>query len=1061
MKNKNVIFSVFLLFAFHFILSPSHLFAVEKGPHGIIRVGTFPFEPFNFVDDNGMTQGLNADLLRELVKDEDWSINFIPGSWAEGLERLKNQEIDLLVSVAYSEERSKIMDFSYESVAELWGQVFLRPEGKSYNISDLSGRRVAIMRKDISGNNFIKTAEQLGVRCEIVEVSSHYDVFAAVKNGDVDAGVAPQHFGLRHINEYGLVPSTILFSPFSIYFASKKGTQHELLSHIDAHLSRWKKDRHSFYYQRQNYWLSNRQLPWQWPSWLIYVFLGATCAIVIFASFIYFLNKLVKKRTRELQVSEEKHGTIIQTAMDGFLLFNDQGKLFEVNQSYCKMSGYSTQELLAMNIADIEVDESKVNLAQRLEKITRLGSDRFETTHRCKSGALIYVEISAQYHPVNDGQFVAFVQDITERKIAEQALKESEERLQLVMEGSQLGYWDWDIETGGVRRNKHWAEMLGYTLKEIEESVHQWTDLHHPDDRAAAWQSINDHLEGKTSAHRMEYRMRAKNGQYRWILDQARIVKRNAEGKPIRMSGTHTDITERKWAENELIGKDALLRAMVRNLPFDFWARDIGQRVIIQSDESIRFWGDLSGTFLEDDQSSEEIIRQWKANNSAVMAGKVISEDCTYTSQTGEQREFHGLVVPIREGETILGILGINIDITERKQAEREKQELQSQLVQAQKMEAIGTLAGGIAHDFNNILGAIIGYSEMARDACPSDSDIARDLEKVLAAAQRSAELVKQILAFSRQSKADSVPLQPAPLIKEAIKLLRPALPTTIEIKQTLDGATRNILANPTQIHQIVLNICTNAFHAMEDTGGVLAITLQETALYPQDLKQYPSVQPGNFVKLTISNTGPEIPKEILNRIFDPYFTTKEVGKGTGLGLSVVHGIVSSMGGFITCESERGHGVEFHIFIPAIEAESIAATKEDDVELTGKERILLIDDEELLVDVGKSMLERLGYQVTTRSSSLDALETFQNQPQDFDAIITDQTMPGMTGFDLARRMLQIRPDIPIILCTGYSSIINEEQAHRYGIKGFVTKPFSKKELGSKLRMVLEHEKLSI
>ncbi len=395
--------------------------------------------------------------------------------------------------------------------------------------------------------------------------------------------------------------------------------------------------------------------------------------------------------------------------------------------------------------------------------------------------------------------------------------------------------------------------------------------------------------------------------------------------------------------------------------------------------------------------------------------------------------------------------------ISQRKMAERDRKNLEERLQQAQKMEAIGTLAGGIAHDFNNILGAILGYTEMAKDDSPQGSTIAKDLDKVLEAGIRAKGLVQQILAFSRQADTERIPLQPASLVKEVIKMLRPSLPTTIEIIQDIDPETSLIFADQTQIHQILMNLCTNAFHAMEKTGGRLDISLKETTLSSEDLVHEPGVEAGTFVKLSICDSGPGIAPEIKNKIFDPYFTTKETGKGTGMGLSLVHGIVKGYGGFISLYSELGEGTAFHVFLPVIKKE-VLPEKETVAQIPiGKERVLFIDDEEILAEMGKDMLERLGYDVTVRNSSLAALETFQNQPDQFDVIITDQTMPGMTGADLARRMMQIRPDIPIILCTGYSTLISEEKAKSMGIREFALKPLAKRDLAQLLRKVLDGE----
>ncbi len=415
-----------------------------------------------------------------------------------------------------------------------------------------------------------------------------------------------------------------------------------------------------------------------------------------------------------------------------------------------------------------------------------------------------------------------------------------------------------------------------------------------------------------------------------------------------------------------------------------------------------------------------------------------------------------GTMFPIHDDKgNLTNVVNHWIDVTKQKQAEILKDQFEAQLQQAQKMEAIGTLAGGVAHDFNNILGAIIGYTEMALDDSPAGSSVANDLDKVLEASGRAADLVRQILSFSRQDDTEYILLQPASIVKKTITMLRPTLPATIEITQDIDIETSLIFADPTQIHQIMLNLCTNAFHAMEETGGRLEITLKEIDLSREDITAESHINTGIFIQLSVCDSGPGMTQEVKDKIFDPYFTTKGVGKGTGMGLSIVDGIIKSYGGFLTFTSEPGKGTSFHIFLPVV-SENMLPDKEAVKQIpVGKEKVLFIDDEDLLADMGKDMLERLGYHVTVRKSSLEALETFQNQPDQFDLVITDQTMPGMTGVDLARRMLQVRSDIPIILCTGYSSIISEEKAKIMGIREFAMKPLSKKDIAVLIRKVLD------
>lgn len=418
----------------------------------------------------------------------------------------------------------------------------------------------------------------------------------------------------------------------------------------------------------------------------------------------------------------------------------------------------------------------------------------------------------------------------------------------------------------------------------------------------------------------------------------------------------------------------------------------------------------------------------------------------------------------VRDVETYSGPISIHgrqliysiiHDVTERIEAEKEKANLEVRLQQAQKMEAIGTLAGGISHDFNNILSVIMGYSELAREGVKKGSDLDEKLEKVLYAGNRAKDLIQQILTFSRQGETEKYPLQPANIVKESIRMLRSTLPTSIEISIYIQQDCSLILADPTQLNQILLNLCTNAYHAMEDAGGVLDISLREKELSAEDIVHEPGIQPGTFIVLSVSDSGPGIPPEIRDKVFDPYYTTKRTGKGTGLGLSIVHGIVKSYGGFISLYSEPGQGTAFHLYFPAVKRKVFSEIAYDEEVPGGHERILLVDDEIMLAEMAREMLESFGYDVTIRNNSLDALSTFQNQPDDFDLIITDQTMPGMTGAELASRLLEIRPNIPIILCSGYSSVISEEKALARGIRKFVLKPLSKKDLASLARMVLD------
>ena len=400
-------------------------------------------------------------------------------------------------------------------------------------------------------------------------------------------------------------------------------------------------------------------------------------------------------------------------------------------------------------------------------------------------------------------------------------------------------------------------------------------------------------------------------------------------------------------------------------------------------------------------------------------------------------------------------ISGIGRDVTEKVLSQRKVKKLQEQVVQSQKMESIGTLAGGIAHDFNNILFPIVGYTEMLLEDISEDSPFRASLGQIYTGAMRASELVKQILTFSRQQSGELKLMKMQPVIKEALKLIRSSIPTTIEIKQDINSDCGVIKADPTQIHQIVMNLATNAYHAMEEAGGKLKVSLIEIELGEYEVIA-PEMSPGLYACLSVTDTGKGMNKELIGKIFDPFFTTKEKGKGTGMGLSVVHGIVKSMNGVLQVYSEPGKGTEFNVYLPieksSFEKQSIQI---HETIQGGIERILLIDDEDAIVTMEKLLLERLGYHVTSHASSIEALEAFHAAPEKFDLVITDMAMPDMPGDKLAVELTKIRPDIPVLLCTGFSETMSEEKAASLGIKGFLLKPIVMKDLSFKIREVLD------
>ncbi|MDM8536448.1 response regulator [Desulfobacterales bacterium HSG17] len=395
----------------------------------------------------------------------------------------------------------------------------------------------------------------------------------------------------------------------------------------------------------------------------------------------------------------------------------------------------------------------------------------------------------------------------------------------------------------------------------------------------------------------------------------------------------------------------------------------------------------------------------------------------------------------------------------ERKRADRKNADLEDRLRQTQKMEAIGTLAGGIAHDFNNILFPIFGYVEIMMGYVPGDSKLQEPLHEVLKAALRARELVKQILTFSRQSTQELLPLSIQLILNEVLKLCRSTLPSTIEICQNINKNCGLVMADPTRIHQVIMNLVTNAYHAMEETGGQLGVGLKDVRLEIDDIKDL-TMNPGTYVCLSVSDTGKGMEKSVLDRIFEPYFTTKEKNKGTGLGLAIVHGIIKRYNGDIRVYSEPGKGTIFHVYLPV--SESLTHGDDETIDTIikgGNEHILFVDDEPPVVKMVQQMLAGLGYQMTAFTSGTEAFEAFTSNPDAFDLVMTDMTMPKITGVMLTAKILDIRPDIPIVICTGFNTQISKEKAKALGIKEYILKPIVRSELAHTIRKVLDGKNL--
>jgi len=524
-----------------------------------------------------------------------------------------------------------------------------------------------------------------------------------------------------------------------------------------------------------------------------------------------------------------------------------------------------------------------------------------------------------------------------------------------------------------------------------------------------------------------------------------------------------SDMTKREKAENALRKSEEKYRFVTENATDVLWQTDLTGKLTFVSPSFKNLLGydveEAVGMNMlelltpESEKHAANLLQQRLETDNKFNGPQVLPFmlELKYKHKQGDLRHCEVTARFIRDNNNEpIGITGVTRNITEKKK-------LETQLLQAQKMEAIGTLAGGIAHDFNNILAAIMGYTELARLDTPQESNQRKMLDEVLNSSVRAKDLVGRILTFSRKDEHEEKLVQLAPIIKEGLKMLRASIPSTIEIQQNIHEQSWAVMIDPIQIHQVLMNLCTNAAHAMREKGGILKVGLEDIDLDSSTVSKYPGLVPGPYVKLTVSDTGHGMSEAIKMKIFDPYFTTKEQGKGTGLGLSVLHGIVKSHGGEIRVESEPDKGTTFEIFLPEIDGTPSERTTTLKILPKGdKDKcILFVDDEQILVNLGQLMLEELGYNFVVQTNPVKALEIFRTEPDKFDLVITDQTMPIMTGEKLAEELLNIRPDIPIVLCTGYSELITEDKIKTVGIEEFVMKPYELGNLAETIRKVLD------
>ena len=773
----------------------------------------------------------------------------------------------------------------------------------------------------------------------------------------------------------------------------------------------------------------------------------------------------------QLAESEARYRTLVETADDAILLTALDGKHVFKNNAYYISLGYAPGEPISPEGYDRVHPDDRDRLRPIEATLFERGSAAYEYRVRHKDGHWIWR--AAQSRVIRDefGQpksFLTVLRDVSVRKQMEAELRESRARLEIALRSSGMGVWHLDIESDRRFFDDQACALLGIDPMTFAGTAEEIFRRIHPDDRPKVSAAIARTL-SQDAPFEIEYRVPWKDGSVRHISSRGALVRDQA-GKAQRIHGVNWDVTERVRADEALHAVEARVRLTTEALGvgtfrWDFvngtheFSPEFLALYGLRPDESLEVGPDLAPLSVLDEDLAAFLEAVATANNPKG-SGEVKGEfrvrwpdGSIHWLMAWARTTFVGPPEQRRPGVSV----GVLVDITEDKQAQAERQNLQNQLFQAQKMEALGTLAGGIAHDFNNILAAVLGGVELAIMKTddlggPQAESIRLELDDVQHAAQRASALVRQILSFSRRNPEDKKTLLVRPLVAEACKFIRSALPATIEIHQALsiDGP---VMANPTQIHQVVMNLLTNAGLAMPD-GGQLDVELDAVDLDQTFPSANQGLSPGQFVRLTVRDTGCGIPPENLGRIFEPLFTTRSDRRGTGLGLAIVHGIVAEHGGIVTVSSEVGKGTTFEVFLPLHE-QPISTAVLGEKRLPGTERILFVDDEETLVQMAERGLGVLGYQVKGFVSSVEALRAFRAAPEAFDIVVSDLTMPGLTGDVLAKELRKLRPDIPVVILTGAAERMTSGGRSASAVDSVLLKPVTVGALTMCLRGILD------
>ncbi|MDR2550145.1 MAG: PAS domain S-box protein [Desulfobulbus sp.] len=1152
------------------------------------------YPPYISIDGDGKIQGILADRWRLWQEKTGIRVEMTALDWQDALAGMKTGRFDVIDTAFVTEERQKWLEFG-KPYADIEVSVFFRSNiSEIGDIHSLQGFVVGVKEGDAAA----ELLRSNGID-SLMLFKGYEAMVQAGREHRVNVFVADKPPIIHYLYKHGIRNDFKVSAPINIgaFHRAVKKKNNGLLREIEEGFARISTEELE---RIDKKWVSQPLLP-ELP--VVPLLVGAGVLGLAIAGLFYWnrtLRAAVIRRTAELENSERalreseaRYRGLVEDASSIILRMDRDGRILFLNEFAQRFFGYTLDEVAGRNLVgtlsphDLPGNRFWERLAEADGQAGDFVIDESENMRRDGSRVWITWASKALRDPQGRvGEILCVGSDSTDRKLAEEALRRERERLAFVIEGSQIGTWEWNVQTNEVVVNHNWTWMLGYTLSELMPHIGEsWRKLVHPDDLERVRASLLRCARDEAADHDREYRMRHKDGHWVWILDRGRVVTRDAAGKPLGMIGIHADISVRKRVEKELLATSELLTQFIKTSPIYALIREVspaGSTVLKASDNCEEMFGlpvaemlgktvnalfpaPFAAKMTADDwlvvtqgeilrlemelngrtyttikfpiklgernlvagyaiditerrqaqaalQASEATFRNivqaspmgihiydLLPDGRLVLAGANPAADrllgLEHSRLVGKTLEeilpaIHATEVPLRFrraaefGEswqnerfeyadiTIAGLFELHVfqmspgrmailfnDISIRKRAEEEKNKLETQLNQARKMESIGQLAGGVAHDFNNMLGVIIGHCELALTGMHAAHPLYATLQSVRQAAERSADLTRQLLAFARKQPVAPEELELNATVAQMLTMLQRLVGEDVDLAWLPSQNAGRVRIDPSQLDQILVNLLVNAKDAVGENGKITIETAAE-ALDARYCAEHVDGVPGDYVRLAVSDNGCGMSGETLTRLFEPFYTTKELGKGTGLGLATVYGIVKQNGGFVNVYSEPGQGSTFKIYLPRLdnpeerEPEAMAEA-EPPAAPSGSETVLLVEDEPMILEITATMLRRLGYTALTASGPEEAVRLAEEHGKAVDLLLTDVVMPGMNGRMLARNLVAANPELKCLFMSGYTAnVVAQHGVLDEGVH-FIHKPFALNALAAKIREVLE------